>query len=442
MNHNFAPGLQSKTQFYPIAIPVGQTRLVIQRHNASSDHFDMRLHEGDSAHSWVIRSLPGKKKFTLAIQQPTHESSYSDFEGKIAKGYGAGTVKKVMDVEANILEASDKRIKMELPSGNFLMIKPKKWNDPNKWLMIKTSAILNPITSKPKYKVIDEPDYTNDQIVLQPKYDGSNSIIHLKSNDYNDIYSYRNRKSTGLPIEHSDQVPTLKNLIVPKSLNDTILRGELYATKNNKPLPAEQISGILNASLAKSLQRQKELAPLKAAIFDIIKYHGKNVEQSSYSNKYEMLKAIEAKLPKLRVPETAFTEKTKRRLVESIKAGKHPDTKEGVVSWSLNKPTGDPAKLKFRDNVDVYIREIYPAIKQSTGEAKNEAGGIRYSLTPRGPIVGNVGTGYSRAQRIDLLDNPMNYIGNVARIKSQQQFRSGAFRTPVFVTMDIEKNLQ
>ena len=298
------------------------------------------------------------------------------------------------------------------------------------------------ITTKSKYKVIKSGniDYSDNTKVLQPKIDGSHSIFELNSNKPNDIYSYRVSKKTGETIDHSNQVPRLRDLEIPNQFNKTILRGELYATAHGKPLPAESIGGILNSGVEKSLKMQREEGWLRPVIYDIIKYKGRNVEKEPYRQKLDMIQDVQAAVPELQVAETAFTPEQKRRLVEKIKSGKHPDTREGIVQWDLLKPTGTPAKLKFRDNFDVIIRKIFPAIDKS-GKEKNEAGGFGYSWTPKGKIVGNVGTGFNRETKVDMLKNPEDYVGMVARVKSSQKYNSEALRAPAYYTMDIEKNL-
>jgi hypothetical protein len=299
------------------------------------------------------------------------------------------------------------------------------------------------ITSKPKYKVIksNNIDYNDNTKVLQPKIDGSSSIIELNYNKPNKIYSYRVSKKSGVNIDHSDQVPYFRDLKIPKLLDNTILRGELFGHINNKPMSAEYIGGLLNSGKEKSLEKQKQHGWLKPVVYDIIKYHDKNVENNPYGSKINLINKVKSAIPELPIIESAVTSEEKKKLVAEVKSGKHPDTKEGLIEWSLNSPGGNPGKLKFRDTHDVFIRSVFPAINKASGKEKNEAGGFEYSWSPKGKIVGTVGTGFTRDKRIDILKNPDKYIGEVARVKSQQKFSSGALRAPSFYSLDIEKNL-
>ena len=93
---------------------------------------------------------------------------------------------------------------------------------------------------------------------------------------------------------------------------------------------------------------------------------------------------------------------------------------------------GAPKKIKFRPERDVYVRDVFPGGGKYTDQA---AGGFRYSRTPKGPILGRVGTGLSDELRRELLLRPEQFIGRVARVAAQEPFPSGALRAPSLIAL-------
>ena len=134
----------------------GGSRFVVQRHDASSLHFDFRLQIGDVLASWAVPKGPSldPRDKRLATRTEDHPLDYADFEGVIQAGeYGAGTVivwdtgdyenrtednGKPVPVEA-ALESG--HIKFELHgeklTGEFALTHTKMRGDDRKWILVK-----------------------------------------------------------------------------------------------------------------------------------------------------------------------------------------------------------------------------------------------------------------------------------------------------------------
>jgi len=358
--------------------------------------------------------------------------SYAPFTGRIGKGYGEGMVTREDLGQAKILKASPDKINFVVAHHknpeNYSLVKVGEKN----WLLVNTTKQDGPANkyNKIHYAKVD-PDkveqFLNWNYAASPKVDGSQILLEL-FDDKIRATSYRARKDTGGPIEHTERLG-LGTAVPQKGWAGTVLKGEAYATKGGKVLLPQELGGLLNSSMAKSLERQKrEGIQPKVGVFDIHTLRGQP-PPPEYRKRLEIIKqlipAMSAK--GVHAMPVAANPKEARKMYEQIRGGKHPLTREGMVFTPYSG--GVPHKLKLEgEESDVYIKNVFPA---DTKEGAR-AGGFDYSITPDGPVVGRVGSGFNRSVAEDMLKRPAEYVGRVARIGSYGQFSSGAHKAPVF----------
>lgn len=450
----FAPGIPERSRFVdiPKIEEPKKFEFGVHHHKAhrAGEHFDLRLGDpqtGD-AYSWAMKKLPGPGKSTYAPMQPTHTVSYMDFKGEIPSGYGAGTVELARRGKAEVVSANENEVRFNVFEGRIpeqFALKRVPSQDGRMWVIhnvtpartTKRWGELIP-SDKPSMKAVKfkDLDPAKPGTAWQPKLDGAHAIGVIEAGKPLKVFSYREAKNeTGL-IEHTHKMPEYWKNVAPEGIRPTVVRGELVAVdKKGKPLPVNEISGLLNAGTetSREVQKQKNVR-LKFMAFDVDRLEGKKVTQMPYNRTQEILDDLSKQIPGLSVMPTVYDEAGKIKLKKQIGQHKHLLTREGIVERDV--ATGAAIKGKDEEPHDVFIREIY------SGTKPGEAGGFRFSYTETGPIVGNVGSGFDRSDRQKMLRHPERWVGRVAKVMAQQKLPSGALRMPIFHGFHESKGLQ
>lgn len=419
---------------------------VIQRHLAqrAGPHFDVRFGDPAGLFSWATRKpMPSPGGRTALFQQPMHSYKYKDFEGTIPAGkYGAGRVSTHRSGRVIVTGTGPNTIHFTLADQKyperFVLVKPTNQKKPTDWLLINKTPVGKLPIDKPRYQRIPTEKVeaalakVNGDYSAEVKLDGASTILQLLQ-DGIEATSYRASKTTGRPIVHTERLfAGLPKLKIPPELVGTILRGEIYGQQDDRVIGPQELGGLLNSKLTKSLDDQAaQNIKLRTMVYDIAQKGKQKIDWETVprSERRKMIQDVLKHLPadKFHISEEITDPEAAKETWQRLRNAEHPLSSEGLVLWPK---FGRPLKAKTFEEYDVYPTGTFPG----EGKLKDTAiGGLTYALEPGGPTVGKVGTGFTDELRRQIYDNPNAYVGRVARIRSHEQFPSGAFRAPGFI---------
>jgi len=324
---------KSKRNFKKTAEPLALNpkesgnRFVIQKHDASHLHYDLRLELDGTLKSWAVpKGVPfehGEKRYAAHVED--HPVSYIDFEGTIPKGeYGGGTV---MVWDRGTFEPVSKAPLKELSGGklHFVLHGEKlegEWylvrmKDEKDWLLIRGGETTKPIskkqddlsvisgktmkqlaagdrvwTSKPaqmmkkvstpipdfvepmKAKPAAHPPTTGDWI-YEIKFDGFRALA-LRGSDEVRLLS-RNNKDLGA------KFPNVLEAVSKLKIKDAIIDGEIVALDE---------TGRSSFQLLQQYQMRKEHLPIYFYVFDILRLNGRDLRSLAVEKRKAALEKI------------------------------------------------------------------------------------------------------------------------------------------------------
>lgn len=126
----------------------GSRIYVIQKHQASHLHYDLRLEFGGVLKSWALPKEPPQDEHTkrLAVATEDHPLDYANFEGTIPEGhYGAGKVEIWDKGTFEPIEEAEGKLHVNIHgkklAGGYALVRLKptaQYPGENNWLFFKT----------------------------------------------------------------------------------------------------------------------------------------------------------------------------------------------------------------------------------------------------------------------------------------------------------------
>ena len=396
-------------------------RFVVQRHRASSLHYDLRLEMDGVLKSWAVPKGPSMNPSDkrLAIHTEDHPVKYLNFEGTIPKGnYGAG-VMKIWD-SGTFKSAIEKELSDQLEEGNlkiilsgtklkgeFALVRTKRGDDQKQWLLIKKkdnfSTDLNydaesfssstKSTSEAKVKELNPRDPLKPMLATTAKkiFNKPGWIYELKWDGYRMIANIQNSKvsiHSRNGISYNSKFPNLvKDLDnIP---HDVILDGEVVVLDKNG-LPKFQ--ELQNYSA-------KTDGVLKFYVFDMLYLNGHSMLELPLIERKSLIPEV---LEDTTIAEycdhiegmgTAFYDKAIEAGMEGVIAKKS----DSVYSPGYRSESW--LKIKANESMETLIcgyTESKGSIFGSLILGAEKDGQLVY--------IGNCGTGFSNAEQKKLLE--------------------------------------
>jgi len=231
---------------------------VIQLHDASNLHYDLRLEIDGVLKSWAIpKGLPIRKGIKrMAIETEPHPLKYLNFEGVIPKGeYGAGNMWIYETGKYSTKELTKDKIAFTLHqkkyAHDYLIFRTRD----NQWLVERKSPATELLLDKKPQPMLADTSKelpTGPQFAYEIKWDGIRALIHLEE-DRVKIISRSGRDIT-------DAFP------------------ELCDTKLCFDVVFSDVISRMHTKGKDAILRKSRSLPVVCYIFDCLELDGKNIK--------------------------------------------------------------------------------------------------------------------------------------------------------------------
>ncbi len=312
-------------------------RFVVQQHDATNLHWDLRLEHGGVALSWAlprgVPQLPDRSANRLAVRTEDHPLDYLDFEGEIPAGeYGAGAIsiwdagtyaaEKLRDDEV-IAEFDGERMR-----GRYALFRTRGRN----WIIHRMDPPLDPGReplpgeARPmlarRGTLPEDPGNWGFEIA----WGGLRTLIWCEPGHI------RRSRSRGLEAETVTMFPELRRIARALGSVEALLDGEVVVLGDAGAPAPERLRARKRAGSEAVAKRLAREAPATLILFDLLFCEGRTVTAQPYTARRSTLEGLGLDGPSWQTP--AYHRGDGAALLEATRGRDLP----GLVAKRLESP--------------------------------------------------------------------------------------------------------
>jgi bifunctional non-homologous end joining protein LigD len=388
----------------------GAPRFVVQQHDATRLHWDLRLERDGALASWALpRGIPqDPRDDRLAVRTEDHPLEYLDFHGEIPKGqYGAGTM-EIWDrgtYELHKWEA--KKVEVTLRgtrvAGRYGLFSIGRRDGADQWMIHRMDPPSDPRRAPlpqhlaPMLARLDKPPPPREepQWAYEVKWDGVRALL------WSDHGHVRIENRNGRDV--TDRYPEVRAIGRALGAAELLLDGELVALGPDGKPSFERLQRRMHVTGEASIKRVAGSYPVTYMVFDLLHQDGRSLLELPYDERRARLDALGLQGPAWRTPGAhrgdgaAFREATRAQGLEGVVAKR----RDGC--YEPGRRSGAWRKLPNRRRQELVIGGWV----EGEGRRAQRIGALLVGVRerPGGPLryAGKVGTGYTETMLDELL---------------------------------------
>jgi bifunctional non-homologous end joining protein LigD len=379
----------------------GRARFVIQEHDATHLHWDLRLERDGVLVSWALpKGVPDDpKENRLAVHTEDHPLEYIDFEGEIPKGeYGAGTM-RIWDsgtYEAEKFEPAKVIVTFdgERVSGKYALFQTKGKN----WMIHRMDPPADPEGEpmpkglRPMLARLSDLPENEEAYAYEIKWDGIRALL------YTDHGHVRLESRTGRDI--SRQFPELRKLGRELGAHRAVLDGEIVAFDDEGRPSFQRLQGRIHLASESAVRSRMRDVPVTYMVFDVLYLDGRPLLRLGYEERRHVLAGLKLEGDFWQTPDhhvgegKALLEASRRQGLEGVVA------KRLGSSYEPGKRSSAWLKVKNVRTQEVVIGGWLPGKGRREGQIGALLVGYMDEVDGKQRLkyAGRVGTGFDAAK--------------------------------------------